>query len=211
MRLLISGTTRSLAAAMLRHPEHFGKLLTPGNRNSVAWASAGGLPWACDNGCFHRLDAPAFRSLVRRAAGRPGLWWVAAPDVVGDAARTLARFARWEPELRAAGVPVALVAQDGQEDLPLPWDRFACLFIGGTTAWKMSRAALDLIGAAKRQGKAVHMGRVNSRRRLRYAYQAGCDSVDGTGMSRWGDRHLSKFARWLGDIQRELFGPCTTH
>ncbi len=199
MRLFVSGTTRSLATATKIAPQAFGKLLTPANGNSVDWASEGGRPWAVDNGCFHRLDAPAFRSLLGKVAGRPGLWWVAAPDVVGDARATATRFEEWAPEM--ASVPIAFVGQDGQEDLPMPWDRITALFIGGSTRWKLSQASADLGIEAKRRGKLLHMGRVNSRRRLEAAFDRGCDSVDGTGMSRWGDVHLLKFARWLAEIE----------
>lgn len=201
MRLLISGTTRSLHRAMQRAPEAFGRLLTPRNRNSVAWAAAGGVPFAADNGCYGGLDAPAFRSLLRRVAGKPNLLWAVCPDVVADARATLALFAEWYPELHAAGLPIAFVAQDGQEDLPVPWDRIAALFIGGSTRWKLSQASADLGIEAKRRGLLLHMGRVNSRRRLEAAHRIGCDSVDGTGMSKWGDRHLLKFARWLRQIE----------
>ena len=201
MRLLVSGATRSLARAVAEYPDAFGKLLTPANRNSLAWAGADGRPWAVDNGCFHRFDEARFRRLVARAAGKPGLLWVAAPDVVADARATLARWSEWAPELRAAGVPLAFVGQDGAEDLPLPWEDMAALFVGGSTRWKLSQASADLGLEAKRRGLLLHMGRVNSRRRLLAAYGRGCDTVDGTGMSKWGDRHLPKFARWLAEIQ----------
>ncbi len=203
MILLVSGTTKSFTRAAAVRPLAFGRLLTPANRNSIAWVTGDGKPWAVDNGCFHCLDAPAFTRLVGKVAGKLGLLWVAAPDVVGDARTTLERFREWLPMLRAAGVPVALVGQDGTEELELPWDDFACLFIGGTTRWKLSQASADLGFEAKRRGKMLHFGRVNSRRRLRAAFERGCDSVDGTGMSRWGDVHLLKFARWLAQIEAE--------
>lgn len=177
VRLLVSGTTRTLARLAGAHARHLGKLLTPQSRNSARWAGAGGLPWACDNGCFRRLDERAFRGMVRRVAGRPGLLWVVCPDVVADARSTLELFDAWEPELRAAGVPVAFVGQDGQEDLPLPWDRFEALFVGGSTGWKLSEAAADLTGEAKARGKLVHMGRVNSRRVWR--------QLTGSAVTRW--------------------------
>ena len=41
------------------------------------------------------------------------------------------------------------------------------------------------------RGKWVHMGRVNSTRRIRYAASIGCDSVDGTKWVRWRDRYLT--------------------
>ena len=207
MRLLVSGTTRSLAKALAKHPESFGRLLTPSNRNSIEAMTSDGFPWACDNGCFNGLDEPAFRRMLRRVSGKPGLLWVCAPDVVGSAVDTLRLLDVWEPVLRAAGVPIAFVGQDGQERLPVPWSRFDAFFVGGTTEWKMSDDAAALVVEAKERGKLTHMGRVNSRRRLRYAFQSGCDSVDGSGFSRWGDAHLLKFARWLGEIRGELFGP----
>lgn len=43
------------------------------------------------------------------------------------------------PKIRALGVPAALVAQDGLEDMVdrVPWDEFDVLFIGGSTAFKL--------------------------------------------------------------------------
>jgi hypothetical protein len=181
--------------------DYLGVLLAPANRNAVTWPLSTGLPWAADNGCFHRLDAGGFRRMVRRVAGQPRLLWVCCPDVVADARATLDLFGEWQPELDAAGVPVALVGQDGLEDLPIAWERIACLFVGGTTSWKLSNAAGDLVTEAKARGKWCHMGRVNSRKRLEHALRIGCDSVDGTGFSRWGDRHLAKFCRWLVRMQ----------
>ena len=53
-----------------------------------------------------------------------------APDVVGDAQATLRRayMLGW---IRYAGLPAALVAQDGLEHLAIPWDDFDALFLGG--------------------------------------------------------------------------------
>ena len=44
---------------------------------------------------------------------------------------------------------------------------------------------------AKRRRKWVHMGRVNSERRIRYAASIGCDSIDGTKWVRWRDIYLN--------------------
>lgn len=182
--LLVSGSTKTTAKIS---DARLGALLRPGNGNRP-----GSTPWAIDNGAFAGFDEQSFRLILRQCAGKPGCLWAAAPDVVGDAAATLALFDIWEPQLRALGFPVALVAQDGLLASEVPWDRLDCLFIGGTTGFKLGQAARWLAHQAKRRGKLVHMGRVNSKRRLRYAHSIGCDSVDGTSFSRFGERWI----RW---------------
>jgi hypothetical protein len=130
--------------------------------------------------------------MLKRHAGIPGCLWVVAPDVVADARATLTRFKMWQPVLSYFDYPAAFVAQDGIEDITIPWNDFECLFIGGTTAFKLSKQAARLAGEAKARGKWVHMGRVNSHSRLQYALAVGVDSVDGTGFSQFGEEKL----RW---------------
>lgn len=48
------------------------------------------------------------------------------------------------------------------------------------------------------------MGRVNTRQRLRYAAHIGCDSADGTGMTRAPDKNLAQMLRWLDEIRGQL-------
>lgn len=128
-------------------------------------------------------------------AGAPGgCLFVTVPDVVGDAQATARLFEVWWRAPARRGLPVALVAQDGLEGLgswlSLAWARIDALFIGGSTGWKLGPSAEALALAAKRRGKWVHMGRVNSARRIRYAASIGCDSVDGTKWVRWRDAYL---------------------
>jgi hypothetical protein len=125
-----------------------------------------------------------------------------APDVVGDAAATLRRayMLAW---IRYAGFPAAFVAQDGLEDLTIPWDDFDAFFIGGTTAWKLGPAARALAAGARRRGKWVHMGRVNSLKRLRYAEAIGCDSADGTYLTYAPDANLPRLLGWLRQIDTQ--------
>ena len=52
---------------------------------------------------------------------------------------------------------------------------------------------------AKRRGKQVHMGRVNSARRYRYAEAIGCDSADGTYIAFGPDVNLPKVLAWPMD------------
>jgi len=94
---------------------------------------------------------------------------------------------------------VALVAQDGLESLPVPWEDFDALFIGGSTAWKLSEAARELCQEAKRRGKWVHMGRVNSLRRMQVAEAFGCDSADGTMLRFDPNRPVQSWAQHVTD------------
>lgn len=199
MMLLVSGSTRSVARLSGVWPSHLGHLLTPNNRNSVGSILATGLSWAVDNGAFRGFDSGSFRRLLARVAGRSRLLWIVCPDKVADARETLRLFDQWQPEVARAG-PVAFVGQDGQEDLDVSWDRFACLFIGGSTEWKLSNAAHDLATEAKRHGKWVHLGRVNSRRRLRYAWSMRADSTDGSSASMFGDKYIHRYLRWQAEM-----------
>lgn len=158
-----------------------GQLLTPLTRYLLRDPSR---PWAIDNGGYSKLDIPAFNALLEREnARRKQCLFVAAPDVVGSALRTLEIFERWRPRLE--GWNLALVCQDGQENLPIPWDDIAAVFIGGSTAWKCSDHAVHIIKAAKALGKLVHAGRVNGPARFKHFEKLGVDTCDGTGLARY--------------------------
>ena len=128
--------------------------------------------------------------------------FVVAPDVVGDAAATLERSRPFLPIIRDLGFPAAFVAQDGLEDLDVPWDEFDVLFIGGSTEWKLGPHVLPLIREAKARGKWVHAGRVNSKRRFAYFELLGCDSADGTYIAFGPDINLPTVLLWT----QSLFG-----
>lgn len=156
-----------------------------------------GVMWAADNGCFGKGYPGDDEWLSWLSSMDPaGCLFAVAPDVVADAAATWDRSAPMLPKIRAIGFPAALVAQDGIENTVVQWDAFDVLFIGGTTTWKLGRAARHLIREAKRRGKWVHMGRVNSARRYRYAEHVGCDSVDGTFLTFGPDVNLPRLLSW---------------
>jgi hypothetical protein len=211
MRVLVSGSTKMVGGLAPAWPDSLGHLLTPGNGITVASLLKTGLPFACDNGAYSGLDEAAFRKMLGKVAGAPRCLFVVVPDVVADARATLALFGRWAPECRAAGQPLAFVGQDGAEDCDLPWADFDAFFVGGSTRWKLSGAAADLGAEAKARGKWLHMGRVNSMRRLRIAYRLGCDSVDGSSYSRWRhrtithrpDMSLERHLRFLAALARQ--------
>jgi hypothetical protein len=204
VRLLVSGSTATVRRLAPCWPGVLGHLLTPANRNAVASLLVTGLPWGADNGAFSGFDPVRYRRFLARVRGQPRCLWVVAPDAVGDARATLALWREWAEEVRAAGQPVAFVGQDGQEDLEVPWEGIDGWFVGGSTRWKLSQAAADLDGEAKRRGKWVHMGRVNSLRRLEVAHARGADSVDGSSFSMYGDKYIDKFCAWTAGLSRQL-------
>lgn len=150
-----------------------------------------GARFAIDNGAFSRFDKAAFLACLEKHEPRKALCrFVAAPDVVGSAIRTLEAFDHWQPVLWATW-PVALVCQDGQENLPIPWGRISAVFIGGSTAWKMGAGARAIVKAAQVMGVWCHVGRVNTPERFRYFEDLGADSCDGTGLSRFSHMRLA--------------------
>jgi hypothetical protein len=161
--------------------KHHGFLATPSNKNSLRYAVDRGFVWAADNGAYTGFNSDSFVAMLKRYQQFPKPMWITSPDVVGDARETLRMFHYWQYAIRSVGYPIAFVAQDGLEQYAIPWGGFDCLFIGGSTGWKLGRKCAAIIIEAKRRGKLTHMGRVNSARRTHYAHSLGCDTVDGTG------------------------------
>jgi hypothetical protein len=176
-----------------------GQIATPGSGHRVL----PGVDWCADNACFAGRfpgEDKYLAWLSARAAHAARCAFATAPDVVADAAATLARSLPMLERIRAAGYPAALVGQDGLERLTVPWDLFEVLFLGGSTGWKLGPAAAGLAAQARQHGLGVHMGRVNSLARLRYAAAIGCHSVDGTFLAYGPDRNLPVLLRWLSAI-----------
>lgn len=237
MILLVSGATATLRGLPLDAP--VGHLVTPHTQNRIDAIACSGRPWAADNGCGPKadgtpgqLDPGAFRQMLReiKAALRlPGArrpLWVAVPDVVGDAAATAERWREWRHELHSCDLPLAYVIQDGWDDVApgytprlshggRKWGgdtpRPACWFLGGSTAFKEGRG-IEIVAELKRQGRRVHIGRVNSERRLRLfdglgvdgdGYPVAVDTIDGTQFSRFPDTYIP---RWAERLQPSLRG-----
>lgn len=189
MIVLVSGATPEVR----RHP-HVGVLVVPAAGNAPASLPLD-RPWAMDNGAFSGLDVPAFLRMLRRFQGYGGCRFVTAPDVVEDAATTLELFAEWAPVIARHHWPVAFVGQDGLRLTDVPWWSCDAVFLGGSTAWKLGPTARDLAAYGQARGKWVHMGRVNSAQRLKYAMRIGCHSIDGRSWSAWSRRYLPTISR----------------
>ncbi len=193
MKILVSGATATVRQLWRHYPDHLGVLHTPQNGNRLCSLP---LPWACDNSAFSNPDDDKFWRLCANAWGvetyHPPLW-VAVPDIVGDHSETRRLFGIWRhywlEEIGRIPFPLAFVLQNGCTVDEVPWDDIAAVFVGGDNEFKLRQSA-GLIDAAKARGKMVHIGRVNTHRRLRYAYDLGADTVDGTNYSMFSETHL---------------------
>lgn len=171
-----------------------------------------GAWWAADNGKFAATGPRSgwlghgrwFEWLAgqveRYSAGL--CRFAVAPDVPFDAAGTLDESVPWLAEIRTLGIPAAFAAQNGCDLLGLPWDDLDVVFLAGDTAWKTGPVAHRLTVEAHERGKWVHMGRVNSRKRLWTARSFGCDSVDGTYLAFGPDINLGRLLGWLAEAAR---------
>jgi hypothetical protein len=135
-----------------------------------------------------------------RWRGRP--LFVTVPDAVADSRTTAHLWGVWADAVRRRGLPLAFVAQNGCDHARMspPWGEFDAVFIGGDTGWKLGPEARCIARICKEHGKHVHMGRVNTLRRLRYAESIGVDSVDGTKWARWRNTYLDQGLRYLDRI-----------
>lgn len=165
-----------------------------------------GAWWAMDNDCFNGgLDIEAWAvRLFSHLPYRDKCLFVVAPDVVGDYRATLALFDEYQPRLKALGYPVALATQDGLTPDAVAWERVDVLFVGGTDRHKLGAETRALIDAAKARGKWVHVGRVNSRKRLLQFYD--CDSWDGTGIA-IAPRNRFDVVRWVREARARRESP----
>ena len=174
-----------------------GALLTPfsqRNAPSDQWL------WAADNGCFASKwdEATWFRWLQSKDQASTALF-ATVPDVVADHEATVCRWRKYVRQVKELGFKAAFVLQDGATPKTIPFDQMDALFIGGSTEYKLSEAAQRIVTIAKMENKWVHMGRVNSQRRMQLAFDWGCDSVDGTYLAFAPDGNTPRLIRMLNE------------
>ena len=138
-------------------------------------------------GCFQRKvpwREDRFVSLVERHLDNAA--FVVAPDIVCGGKASLDLSLAWVPALLARNLRVVIPVQNGMTpgDLAPHLGQRVGLFVGGDTEWKES--TLPLWGELKtRTGCWLHVGRVNTARRIRLCAMSGVDSIDGTSASRF--------------------------
>lgn len=163
-----------------------------------------GFPYALDNGAWtsfqqgRPFDEGLFTGLVAQLGA--GADWVVAPDIVAGGLKSLAYTEAWLPRLSAYHALVAV--QDGMsvEDVrPLLSPGRVGLFVGGSTEWKVE--TIPIWGRLAREaGCYLHVGRVNTAKRMRLCMVSGADSFDGTS--------VTKFPKTLGLLERTRREEC---
>lgn len=178
-----TGETRAAALRARLAASNVGCIVV---RGRVGKANVGAWPfWAYDNGAFTDwrhgtpFDEAQFLADVLAMvdeSNRPD--WVVLPDIVAGGLASLGASLAWLSRLHRLPLRFALAVQDGMTPADIPWDApFNVLFVGGSVGWKLENGA-TWAAAAHEHGKACHIGRVGSARRLRWAAGAGADSVD---------------------------------
>ncbi len=167
-------------------------LLTPDtlarNGNCVPnWPDGRPVPYALDNGawgCFQRgvpFDDVRFLRCVENVG--EGADWIVLPDIVGEGDQSLARSISWLPRLPGR---VLLPVQNGMtvaQVAPYIGGRVG-IFVGGDTEWKL-RTLPDWGRLARDKCAWLHVGRVNTIRRIAMTSSVGAHSVDGTSGTRF--------------------------
>lgn len=162
-----------------------------------------GVVWAADTGIFGTNPFSLDRYMEKLGSWSTAIdrcVFATAPDVVGDWEGTLKSSLPVIPTIRAMGYPVAIVLQDGATVQTVPWNEIDAVFTGGSTDWKLSEEAYQLVKEAKSRGLWTHMGRVNSYRRLKAAALSGYDSVDGTFVVFGPDVNSVALIGWMSSL-----------
>ncbi len=209
MMLFVSGATKTVR----RYADHpnLGRFTQPECGNDLAEFASCDMDKAADNNCLQGFNLDKYLGMCDALVGARRLKFVTAPDAVemtpegprGNWPGTLWLFRRFAPALRARGLPVAIVAQDGAIVEDVPWDEIAALFIGGSTEWKLSYHVAYLTAAARHHAKHVHFGRVNSFDRLKDIRALHADSFDGGQFSMFSETYIPRYLNILARLDKD--------
>ncbi|MFL5063422.1 MAG: hypothetical protein ACJ8FU_08435 [Xanthobacteraceae bacterium] len=146
--------------------------------------------YALDNGAWAAFQAGRRINIARfcRALDLLGdeAEFVIAPDIVLGGEESLALSLAWLPHVLDRTERALIAVQNGMtpDDLRPHVSERVGIFVGGDTAWK--EASLGEWGWLKAEtGCHLHVGRVNTKRRIRLCALAGADSFDGSSASRF--------------------------
>lgn len=114
------------------------------------------------------------------------------PDAVAQGDTSLGMSMSWLHRVGRLPISWALAVQDGMTTDGISWEApFDVVFVGGTTQWKLSTAR-QWCEVAHANRKRVHVGRMGSARRVRWARSIGADSID-SALPLWSEENLSAF------------------
>ena len=149
-----------------------------------------GFQYALDNGAWHaycqgklfdeKLFIKALRKMGRNAD------WVVLPDIVTGGKKSLDLSLKWMRIVLDETNMCLIAVQDGMntDDLSCSIGNRVGIFVGGSTSWKLS--TMPLWGLlSKKIGCWMHVGRVNSAKRILLCSLAGANSFDGTSVTRY--------------------------
>jgi hypothetical protein len=138
--------------------------------------------------------------MLERFHGKPGCLFVTAPDVVGDAASTLARWPFWSRLIRGLGHAPAFVAQDGITPARVPWAELGALFIGGSTQLQGKRRGAEPRRDRARERDLVALGARQRQAPIRARAQGGMPVDRRHGFSRFPDTNIPLADQWRAEI-----------
>ena len=193
-----------------QYRNRFGYIINIHSGKGPTYGIESGELWMLDNGAFSdKWTESAWLAALERWQPYTSTCIAAVcPDVVGDAVATIERFRQYAPVIRQYGYPVAFVTQDGLTMDMVPWAEFDVLFVGGTDRHKLHKS-MPFIVEAKRRGLWLHVGRVNSVRRMELFNVA--DSCDGTTLSiEPSIRNQQKIIHAMEAIKARKGQPCFT-
>lgn len=149
-----------------------------------------GFPYALDNGAWsyyqqgESFNEERFWGLLY--AMGPAADFITVPDIVAGGLESLRFSEAWLPKLEGFGRLLLIPVQDGMRpaDVNGVLSNRVGIFVGGTTEFKL--ASLQSWGElARKRNCYLHVGRVNTRRRIKACAMAGAHSFDGSSVSRW--------------------------
>lgn len=191
-----TGTKRNLAA--LR--KHNWRLLV----SATGCLRAEGFSYALDNGAWTAyrqgkpFDERAFIAALRKLGANAD--WTVIPDVVCGGHKSLEFSLLWMRYVLDESPTALLAVQDGllPDDVRPFLGARVGIFVGGSTKWKES--TIETWAKLGRElGSWVHVGRVNTARRIALCTTSGVTSFDGTSASRF-----AKSVHPLDSARRQL-------
>ena len=150
-----------------------------------------GFRYCLDNGAWRAhqqgtvFDVIPFIEMLKKWA--TGADFVIVPDIVAGGLASLDFTKRWLPRVAQFGCESLLIpVQDGMSpaDVEGMLGPTRGIFVGGSTEFK--EETTPMWGRVAARAKCwLHVGRVNSARRIAICAEAGADSIDGTSATKF--------------------------
>jgi hypothetical protein len=187
-----------------RETGRLGHLFSPGaERTPYPW-----LPYSLDNGAFSCWNRQSNVFNDEKWAAMLPKWerllfwaqcqeikarWAIVPDVIGNAPRTLKRWAEYAPTVQAANIPLALAVQNGMtvQQVRRLEIQPEVIAVGGTDEFKWNTVA-QWVEAFPR----VHLLRCCSPAKLYELEAMGVESCDGTGWFQGDEKQTKGLEKW---------------